>query len=333
MLTEVRQGTSQVGAQRNRGYEDHELVFVLNKMQERFIDLQCELQDDGTAFVKHPQKIAPLIKGDVALPTYRSDATYAVLPGDLRYITGKGAKFACPPAHKVVPPVPLSEVALVKSTKVAGPYYGAVVQMNGVTRLNVPALYPYNDELAKTETVRVLASFLRELGYTVYESTFGNRPNKVSAGVAADTLIIANPHGGVVTVSIDGVVQSSTDFNFNGIDSAGSYQMIPLDFVSHMMAHEYIKTPYFKPSVGKALGTVSGGELKVFGPDNGIVVGVSISYVRKPRPLSVILSRDCELPPSSCREICDLAIEYLTKGSHPEHYQVTRADNDKRTTI
>lgn len=331
MLTTVRQATSQVGASRNRGYEDGELVFILNKMQDRYIDRQLEFGDDGTAVVRHPGKIRPLLVSDRSVRTYKgTDAVYAILPGDLLHITGKAAQFSCPAAFKDTPPATFHEIAVEQSKKSAAPFYKIEVLMAGTKKLEIPAQVQYNDTLIKSTMTDQVFHYLLEKGYEVYRQLGNKQPSQALPSAHADILVVRDPGNGLVQLQVDGTVQRSAAVTFNGIEAAGSTQMIPMDLVSHLLVHDYIKTPYFRPTYGKALATLNGRELKVFGPDNGIVVGVYLSYVRKPRPMDVILSRDCELSSDSCEEICDLAVEYITKGTTPELYQVTRADNEKR---
>src|SRR5690606_6543497 len=64
-----------------------------------------------------------------------------------------------------------------------------------------------------------------------------------------------------------------------------------------------------KTMVRSPLGTLSGSQVYVYYDDSFIVREVALTYIRKPRKVSLILRVDSDLPENVHEMICDLAVE------------------------
>jgi hypothetical protein len=336
MITEVRQAMQQIGASRRRGFKDGEIVFALNKMQDRFIERLVRPKKDGTYDISSfdQQSIRPILVVDKPLRCYRTDATYGMIPGDVHYLLGKTAHLSCTGAFTATT-AQFMEIAFTKSTKVSANYYAVKVTMNGVDVIDIPAKYTYNDEQALAEVVELVAGLLEAKGHEVYRDRFGNVPiNDDGSFLPSIILYVKNPvAGNPFSVTVDGTVQELDIVNFAGIQASGSVKAIPIELYDHLIVHEVLQTPYYRPSVNKAVGVLDGNQLKVYGPDSSIVVSILVNYIRKPQQMNLILARDCELPSQTCHAICDLTVEFLRSKTDADQLGADISDNKRNTAL
>ena len=96
----------------------------------------------------------------------------------------------------------------------------------------------------------------------------------------------------------------------------------------------YLNTPFFGSSSKGIISELSTNLLYLYRDDNCTVKSVRISYIRKPKPISLSLGLDCEISSSFHQTICDLAIEYI-KGQQEDGQgvEIKKQDNSTRVII
>ena len=332
MIIEVRHGLQQYGAMRNRDYEDGELVLALVKAEGRFISLQLEDKQNGLYSVINQQQIAPLLVTGKIARCRSLDATYAFLPGTLQYLLSTSALLSCD-NRKTTPVYNYTEVQFKKTTKNATPYYNVVVKAGADEILNIPALYVNKGGAYElSEVVDTIADLLEKKGIDLYRDYLGAAYPTLPGFEDVRTLFINNTQG-AITVSIDGTAMQTKPVTINGIAQGGSVKTVPVEPSSGLVLHKTLKTPYYKPSTERCVGSFFGRELAIYAPENTIVVGALFNYVRKPRRMNLILRQNCELPDSEHSKIVDLAVEEIMSAAGQENYQMRATDTERREKI
>ena len=214
----------------------------------------------------------------------------------------------------------------------------------GTTSINIPAALPAFNTFTgynKKEDVVFLKDFIiykfRELGVPVYWERYGSiyKPNK---------FIIPNGYGVVAPSLIVSLIWDSMPVT----NSADEYIYVNILTPPASITNTYttdnrltsnydissIYTPYYGPSIKSPVSELSDHVLYVYHDDNTIVKSVTISYIRKPRPISLSLGLDCEISSAFHQTICDLVVEYI-KGQQEDGtgVQIKTQDNNTRVIL
>jgi hypothetical protein len=228
---------------------------------------------------------------------------------------------------------------LSQSSAGSGPYYvtGNSITI-GTTTINIPAGLPtfntytgYN----KKEDVVFLKDFIiykfRELGIDVYWERYGNfyRPNK---------FIIPNNVSTTLLWDSIAVTSSAVEtFNINSLTLPTGVPAVTYTTDNRLTSNydiSSIYTPYYGPSIKSPVSELSDHILYVYHDNNTIVNSVNISYIRKPKPISLSLGLDCEISSAFHQTICDLSVEYI-KGQQEDGtgVEIKKQDNNTRVII
>lgn len=70
-------------------------------------------------------------------------------------------------------------------------------------------------------------------------------------------------------------------------------------------------TPYFKTSYISPLSELGPGQIKTHSDNSYIVCNTVVNFVRKPRPISIILGTDCSLSETVHQELCNRTVETI----------------------
>lgn len=352
MIIEVRQATQNIAANTRRKILDDEIVWLLNKNQERFIQSKVKPRKDGSGGFQVDQldadAIRPLLTTQhlIANVDDADDVYTCQLPGDYSYLISDdsrtyllcGDSLTNPPATSAD-----SESVLILnypySNKSAAPFYSDLQLILGtaapnyqtITLSDIKALYgsTFSGTNSKAERYIMVDLFLwyirNILGLKAYWEKYENiiAPNSfLFPGWAAGSIV---PEQGVVATA--GTVQTVNRIIYN--NTLGNWhpnRLSPGDKVSSMLDTAYLKPSYLSP-----ISELWGNKLIVHGGTSFIVTGVSIDYVKKPRKLSLILNQDCELPAEFHNAICDLTVEYIKAMIADPNWQVKLHDNMVRS--
>ena len=354
MHIEINQSLQKVAANLTRKYLSPEIDWVLNKIQNRFIQESLRpvaLNDPSLAKYRFADQIRTDALKNLTV-TGRTIAAWELpgsqervacfLPPDYMFLMSDvsnmynlcGALQVSTPLTKSFTTLELSQ-----SSAGSGPYYvtGNAITV-GATTINIPASLPtfntytgYN----KKEDVVFLKDFIiykfRELGIDVYWERYGNfyRPNKFIIPNSVSTTLLWD--------SIAVTSSAVESFTINSLTLPTGVPAITYTTDNRLTSNydiSSIYTPYYGPSIKSPVSELSDHVLYVYHDNNTIVNSVNISYIRKPKPISLSLGLDCEISSSSHQTICDLAIEYI-KGQQEDGQgvEIKKQDNSTRVII
>ena len=350
MHIEVDLSLQKIAANRTRKLLDAEIDWLLNINQDRFIRSRVRpkmtpqgktggfeiIQDDVDA-------IKTLVRNGVILPAFRFDdrKAHSPLPGDYMYLSQDESVIKrIPPG--VTPSVTygqryLNVFPVNPTTKTTAPFYQQVqVTLNGN---NVFDLNNYVTNRQQTwggfssadQVWSIVNPMLRQAiddGYEAYWEYYEGytRPR---------CLIIITPSPATGQITIDGVTTASISgtipVQYSDTPSQAEYQanrLTPSNLVSSLLEVAFYGTqPEFPIS------EMAGRSLYVYYRKDFIVSNTIITYIRKPRRISLILGVDCELSPEYHSMICDLTVEYTKAMFEDPNWQTKLQDNMRRTNL
>lgn len=344
---EFNQSLQQVAANKTLKYLPQEVDWILNKMQDRFIQLRMK--------PKVSERGIPT--GGFEVSQLDSDAirTIIVSSYDLTpYIDQDGRRYRCflPPDYSYLlsdwsyttptcgtsPTVKTNTMYITalrqdQSIKTAPQYYTNLQIQLGPNLVTIPSDLPYGNKYNGYEAIRDI-DFIRKyisLKGQWYWERFDNLyyPNYY-------IFPTTNPQSSLPPfISIDGnttMVTKISSYALSTHPNTGAYYDNRLSATSNISG--MVSTPFIKSSYYSPISELSNGILYVYNDNSFTISNVGIAYVRKPQPISLYLGTNCELPEEFHQNICDLAVEYV-KGRLNDlpGYQQTKADNDTRVMI
>jgi hypothetical protein len=109
-------------------------------------------------------------------------------------------------------------------------------------------------------------------------------------------------------------IQSLPAFNYPKIG-------VPIRIVEHEEKDRMLQNPFGKPTERSPIATVRGNFLMVPVSERFILKDVSLQYLRKPKPVSLSSSSNCELPDHTHSEIVDLVVNHILEVIESKRYQ------------
>lgn len=342
-VIEVRQATQNIAANTRRKFLDDEIIWLLNKNQERFIQSKIKSKQDGSGGFEFDQldadAIRPILVSSYPLNYYlTADGYTAELPDDYSYLLSDDSRtfLLCGTTQgttsrqetNLVIPFPLT-------TKGSAPYYTSfslVIGATTVTLADIKAYYGssfpgFSSKEERFTLIPIVLWYLRNaLGITVYWEQY---LNKKSPGA----MIFPNVNAGSLQIDTGGVVNGTTfSSTFNTYSStSGVWAANRLTRTNKLST--LLRTAFYKPSNQSPVSSVDGNKLTIYGDASFIVTGVRVDYVRKPRLMSLLLNQDCELPSEFHQAICDLTVEYIKKLTASQDWQLKMQDNMTRSPV
>lgn len=347
MQIDFMQAMQQVAANKTLKYLPEEIDWIFNKMMDRFIKLKLKPKID-----EHGQPTGGFEVSQLDADAIRTliVSSYDLIP----YIDQDGRRYKCflPPDYSYLlsdwsyttllcgtKPSATSETLFVRRLRqdysglTAPKYYASIHIQFGDKEVAIPTDLPYGNEYKGYDDKRNI-SFIRPLisllGNWYWErfDSFYYPGFYLQTGTSNAVKFNSN-------IVIDGASFTNAGFDTINVSKhlgTGKYydnRLSATDNISGMNSTEFIKSSYYSP-----ISELSNGILYVYNDESFIVSSVGISYIRKPRPISLYLNTDCELPEEFHRTIVDMAVEYA-KGTleNIQGYQQKAADNDKRVVI
>jgi hypothetical protein len=339
---EIRQGLNQIGANRNKKYEDEEIDWIINRMQDRYIRSCLRPKDNGGFEVDQlkADDISPLIVSNTTLVPYinGSNRYQCFLPPNYQYLLSDGSttkKLCGSEVPKVVNRnlylTAVRQDVSVKSTK---PFYvtSSVIIKNNT--ISIPTNLPYQNTYTGFNSLNDIFSFLvpyiaekggwywervADYEYPLHYIRLSETAGTGDSGVTTDGTSSAT----VVERTLSMLVHTNSGGTFRDNRLTGSHLLYSLN------TNPIYKTGYYSP-----ISEIIGKTLYVYRDTNFIISDVRVSYVRKPRIISLSLNTSSELPRSTCQVVCNLAVEYI-KGrlENTAGQQIAERDIDKRVTL
>jgi len=343
MHVEVHQATQNIAAAVKRKLLPDELDWLLNKGLERFIQSKVKTKKDGSGGYEIDQvdvdAIRTLMVTTELIAAVDADNRYmAQLPGDYAYLISDGSRTlnlcGTAPTGLVSNSSNILKLKLSKSTKVGTPWFGVLNVTVGADTIEMVAKIadegiaytglPGNGSVELGLVRDVLMWNIRNiLGYKVYWERYKNiyAPNTfLIPGEAAGELVIdaTTIPGTVVTEQITQYSTTTGKFYAN--------RLMPSNKISPLL-----RTAFYQPSYLSPISELEGNQLIIYADSSFIVNRVAISYVKKPRRLSLVMGQSCDLAPEFHNAVCDLTVEYFKAMTADPNWQVKLQDNLMRT--
>lgn len=327
MHIEIGQSLQKVAANKTRKFLSEEVDWVLNKIQDRFI------QQALRPIPEQPQKyrFADQIRQDMlryitvtgkTLEAIRKDdvSVQCFLPHDYQFLLSDVSQMAnlC---NGTIARTEADEfryyntLKLSKSNLPSGPYYVSNNSIQvGPVLLNIPGdLGDFNSYAGfnRKEDVTFLKDWiltkLWKAGVEIYWEKYGPFYHQNCFIVPGDLPIPFTLRWDDTDVSIvDSIRYKAT------VQSAEIAATISTDnrlLTSYDVSNTY--TPYYASNIKSPVSELSSNVLSVYQDNSCTVRAVKISYVRKAQIISLSLGSDCELAEPFHQTICDLSVEYL----------------------
>lgn len=315
MYIEITSSLQAIGASRTRKYEKNEIEWVINKIIDEF-PKTCIRKKDGT---ESTYEIDSLYKDAIRALTVRTTlpvdyidniasltlkSAKAILPSDFAYMLEFAGSYTCSPFvpsavvsktyQTIVVPLPAN------SAGTAGNYFANLsVSVNGVVIYSRATGYQAKDSY----------QLIRELEDNTPLKVGGKTGNQLAMTIAKAG---ADP---VFTITYDGILQSTSTVassfaTFETVQLTGD-QVVPIKNVRDSSYYDLLTTPYYQPKTSELLGTLDSTFIYLDTPGNIIVNGVLLSYIRKPRRISLSLNTSSDIAPEFHNEICSRAVNYI----------------------
>jgi hypothetical protein len=358
MHIEINQSLQKVAANLTRKYLSEEIDWVLNKIQNRFIQ-QCIRPVDMSKPELQKFRFADQLRAE-ALRTITITGRQlevwtdgegnsmgrvgAFLPSDYLYLLSDVSTMTNLCGTTKIDGTEVKyyrTLHVLPTTKVSAPYYQTgTVTLNNLTASIPSTLSPfaqYTGYQGKEDVLflkdYIMHSFNRA-GLRVYWEHYGSlyKANQfiVPCTAASITALMIWDGVDVTDATLDSfsVIKHSASPNVANAQVTTDNRLTTSYDVSSMF------TPYYKPSIKSPISELANHILYVYHDDNTIVNSVTVSYIRKPSPISLSLGLNCEISESFHQTICDLAVEYI-KGQQEDGQGVTvkKQDNDTRVIL
>lgn len=340
MHIEISQASQNIAANTRRKLQDPEMDWLLNKVQERFIQSKVRARKDGNGGFEVDQmgadSIRPLLTRFVTVPSVGSNEEYhAQLPADYSYLISDDSKTLalCGTAapQTVADSLPILVLPFKFSTLQAAPFYASMsLTFGSVTILlsDITSFYQssYSGTRSKDEKFLLRDLFLWYIrnvqGTPVYWERYG-------MVYAPNSFLFVSLSSGNITVdgtTVQGTVQTLAREYYQDAGKWVPNRLSPTDRISTMLA-----TPYIGSDARSPISSIEAQRLTIYGNESFIVTGTSMDYIRKPRKMDLLLNSDCELPEEFHQAICDLTVEYFKAMTADPNWEVKLKDNMLRS--
>ena len=347
MHIEVNQSLQKVAANRTREYFSDEIDWVLNKMQDRFIQLKMRPKKEGRGYTMEEvdlDSVRSLIVSQKSLPAYIDNTRrykcylppdYAYLVSDASYVS----ELCKVTASEVVSKFYITWLKQVKTTKVNPKFYESIEISANATTLKIPLDLPYYNEYvgynAKKDIAFIvpwIVNYFQSQGTLISGfETYGDLYKP------AHYFFISPDAQPTASLKMDGNINTVLVQELKNLkqhETLKTEQRIDNRLESSENVDMLLSTSFYGPNKRSPVSELSKNILYVYRDDSYTVNRCEITYVRKPRILSLLLGSDCEIAPEFHQTICDMAVEYI-KGrlENTQGQQLTERDNELRVII
>ena len=347
MHIDVEQQVQQISANRSRAYEPEEIDWVLNKMQTRFIQSKMHRRADGSGGFELDQLDADSIR-TLIVPSYDmvpyidDDTRYkCLLPPDYSYLLSDWsyttAQCNYDSGGNLIAPSVSSQTLYIKALRqdydnnANPPFYPTeTVTLGGLT-IAIPGALPFGNNYTgynRLEDVSNLVPFICSKG-GYYWQRFENLyyPGYYIAIGTTDT---GSPELTIASSPFSNIQDSTQTYDYH--PGTGKYydkRLTASNRISGLNSTAFYKSSYYSP-----VSELGNNILYVYKDSSFTVNKVSISYVRKPLPISISLNTDSDLPEEFHQQICDLSVEYiLSTIKDVQGAQLKANDNKTRVVL
>lgn len=354
MHIEVNQSVQKIAANRTRKLLDDEVDWLLNKNQGRFVQSRMTPKKDGSGGFEIKQfdidAIRAIVVRGYEIPAFVADprSYAAALPGNYGYLISDESIIKVAPLDSTLNPLAPTATTLTqnllllpitKSLLAVGPWYnqvqvfinnGLVFDIQQYTQSRNTTFTGYNSQAQVYEISGCILKELASQKWRVYWERYGTQ-------FFPKTLIIET--GPTVTsgsIMIDGIttVGQQKTYALQVVDYPGQPTQ---DQANRLTASHVVQNlrevAFYRTQPESPISELSGSQLYVYANKYFIVTNCRLSYIRKPRRISLPLGQDCELAPEYHQLICDLTVEYIKAMIADPSWDTKLKDDMTRTAI
>lgn len=351
MHIEVNQSTQKIAANRTRKLLADEVDWLLNKNQGRFVQSRMTPKKDGSGGFEIKQfdmdAIRALVVRGYETPAYVADprSYMSLLPGNYGYLISDESIIKLVPSDDTGPVPPqaatvtrnLLLIPVLKSLLPAGPWYnqvqvflnnGLVFDIQQYTQSRNTGFTGFN---SIDQVYEVSGCILKELAtqrWNVYWERYG------SLHVPKTLIIETGPTAMTGSIVIDGTVTAGTQRTYSFLTN--DYPQQPTQDQANRLTASHVvqnlrEVAFYRTQPESPISELSGNQLYVYASKCFIVTNTRLSYVRKPRRISLLLGQDCELAPEYHQLVCDLTVEYIKAMIADPNWDTKLKDDMVRT--
>lgn len=349
MHLEINQSLQKVAANKTRKYLSEEIDWVLRKVEGRFIQSKLRPRKGGAFSIDQLDldAIRPILVNTIReayVDTSRSRRYECPLPMDYAYLISDSAYVSdrcgmtSEPTELTVYTY-LTWIKQLRTTKANAPYYATYSLTVGGKTVSIPSSLPYTNTyigFQRKEDVQFLTGWMThtmqsiltsgEFGFERYGSKYkANHYLSVATSVPGVSNNI-DGNTGIVTVSEtltrkQHVEVAGAEYTANRLENS---ETIP----------SLLGIAFYSPRAQSPISELRGNSLYIYTDSNFTVNRCEITYIRKPRPMSLALGSDCELAPEFHPTLCDLAVEYIkARLENGQGLQIAENDIEKRIIL
>ena len=343
MHIDVEQAMQQLGANKRRKLISEEIDWILNKNMLRVIDLSVTKTQTSSGYVYDRAGLDKLrnITVKTEAQVYMNDIYegYAPLPpnclhtiADESYVTQLCNN---PRPAQADYSYVINRFKLPHSSKPASPYYKEIIITKNSTEIFRLSTYVHSIAEKAWEGLKsrpesffirgLLLDRLQALGELPYWETYDMRhyPGELIIVSASD-----------FKITIDGTDLTKTTDTISRKHYSGTGLWKKNRLYSSADAPALRNIAFYSTYYESPLSEVVDDRLFIYTDKSFIVSKSLITYIRRPRKISLILGQDCELSSESVQQnICDLSVEYIKKIIEDPSWETKLQDNIQRTTI
>lgn len=351
MHIEIRQSLQKIAANTTRKYLDGEIDWVLNKMQDRFIQLKLKPMN-GRVNLSDDQVELNAVRtlfAETNMPAYidteMMNRYKAFLPMDYSYMVHDSSKVSdrCGTATQPVVENKSLYITYLKqtyTTKSSAPYYTTVViKLDGTPILTIKDDLPLTNTYAgfnRKEDISFLTEWITHTltslsGFQIGFESFGTKYKP------QQYIIVSESSAKTASITYDGLAEITSTSEVLALTqhkSESNETLVSNRMMSSEWAFRTNEVPFFKTNARSPISELQKNTMYIYADNSFTVNRCFITYIRKPRPMSIVLGSDCELAQDYHQTICDLATEYiLNRINDIQGYQLAERDNSQRVIL
>lgn len=324
MHVDIQAQLQRLASNRNRKLSPDQIDWYINSAQQALIQSAVSPVEGSGRFQIKPEKydiVSALTSSRRAIHTsWINDRYVSFLPPDFWYLLDDASRVTqiCKGESKVTTysVLNLTRVRFPLSTLLTN-FYGSVELIyNNSTLINLTSFLQerqksYTGLKSKDEHFYVrelLMQFLIDQGIDVYWERFHDNywPYHL---IFVDNNASPIP----IVLRVDGIDNTSSNQQLTIEIHSGTRQGIltPNTMVSSDKGTATSNTPYFKTSYISPVSEQGPSVLYTYSDKSFIVFQSSVSYIRKPRMVSLSLGTDCQLSPSIHQTVCNKTVELI----------------------
>lgn len=345
MHIDVNLLSQKIASNVNRKFDPAEIDWILNREVGRFIKDRIKTDKDSLGFEATEidmDAIRTLVVNDITLPLRKKAvndrSVFAWLPGDYSYLIDDYSQVisSCDRADYVAANIfsvvdeYIYSYPVVQSSLDLGPFYSnllIVLDNEAILEIdNGPGL-PTKEELF-TFIDKIMNDLwsLEDGSLTWYWERYGDfyQQGCILAVTTQEKL-------GSNTIIIDGTDTDAIEtfkpyLTAPVITSSSIKDPVPNRIIKGQARSQVLNSTFAGSRASSPISTLDGNLHRVYHDKRFIVNSLMISYVRKPRKISLSLSSDCDLPEEFHSQIVDRAVLFIKELTNNPDWQVKLQD-------